>query len=162
MKKILFILCLIAISCSKDDNTPPSIINPIVGTWKPIKLVGLCSTVGQQVFSILDDCTKESRWVFAQDDPTIDTDGTVKVISNSLTETGICEVQSTEEGTWLREGDVLKMTFGNLTDRYTYYEVFTHLLRIGYQAGGGRSSLCDDSTVLTHEYVEFRRVTEEE
>ena len=92
MKLFLGILIglLIISSCSSDDDSN-SDTGSIIGTWKPIKEVDVCSTGFEDVYDF-DSCEQTGRIIFSED-------GTLNITEYDL-ENGNCEQYYNSTGTW--------------------------------------------------------------
>ncbi len=159
MRILLFSLLigfLTLISCSKNDNNSESIVNLIIGTWKPIKEVDVCSTGSEQVYEY-DNCEQQSRYVFAaHDNPDLETDGTITITEKNLVN-GDCQTTYSVTGTWTLEGDNLTLTIGGEVTTPSFFELTSNTLRIGnYDADP--NDPCDGGNLPSHYYTEFIRV----
>jgi hypothetical protein len=158
MKKLnlLFILItglIILSSCSNDDEGSEQ--NLIIGTWKPIKEVSVCSTGSEQVYDF-DSCEQQSRYVFAShDNPDLETDGTITITEKSLIN-GDCQTTYTVTGTWSLDTDDLTLTIDGETENPTFFELTSNRLRIGYYDNDPNDP-CDGGNLLSHYYTEFQR-----
>ena len=78
----ILITLLVFSTCSKDDNDKelePS-VNLLIGTWKPLKEVDVCST-GSESISEYSLCEQKSRLIFtSHSNPDLESDGTYKYI----------------------------------------------------------------------------------
>ena len=138
------------VSCSNDEgsvsNTNPNSI-AIVGTWKAIKAVDVCSTGSEQVFN-LSSCEQMGRTIFSEN-------GTLVLIN--YTETLFnCEQSSSFNGTWFLDGENLTITTDQTYD-YSFFEVTDSTLRLG-DYDSSQNLTCDGGNPLSHYYTEFEKV----
>ena len=150
MKKLnLFIGLLIGfmiLSCSSDDDNSNS--NNLIGTWKPIKEVDICSTGSEQV-SEYSECRQTGRLTFSSNESM-----TVTVYEVDL---GVCEQIYNANGTWTLNGDDLTITIAGETDSPTFFELTNNTLRIGYYDSDPNDP-CDGENLPSHYFTEYTRV----
>lgn len=144
-------------SCSNDDdNDINQNTNLIIGTWKPIKEVDVCSTGSEEIFDF-DNCTQQSRYVFtSHDNPGLETDGTIMITERNL-ENGECATIYTGLGTWSLNGDNFVITTDGETNNPTFFELTSNRLRIGYYDDEPNNT-CDGGNLPSHYYTELVRV----
>ncbi|PQJ17042.1 hypothetical protein BST93_10240 [Nonlabens tegetincola] len=134
-------------SYSSDDN---SNINSgsIIGTWKPIKEVNVCST-GSEIVYDFDSCIQTGRLIFFNN-------GTVSDTGYKL-QNGNCEQYYHETGTWSLNGNNLTAKIEGDTNNPTFFELTNNTLRIGYY-DADPNELCDGENLRSYYYDEFVRV----
>ncbi|MBL87252.1 MAG: hypothetical protein CMO82_13080 [Winogradskyella sp.] len=149
MKLFLGILIglLIISSCSSDDDSN-SDTGSIIGTWKPIKEVDVCSTGFEDVYDF-DSCEQTGRIIFSED-------GTLNITEYDL-ENGNCEQYYNSTGTWTLTGDNLSVTLDGETINPTFFELTNNTLRVGYY-DNDENDPCDGGNLPSHYYTEYTRV----
>lgn len=142
---LISLLCLTSCSDKEDSNSEtPSII----GVWKPIKEVSVCSTGSEQVYEY-SICEQTGRTIFNKN-------GTFSVSAYDITE-GNCELYYSDvTGTWEQNGDVLTLTTNVQTKSPTLFELTNNKLLIGYDSNP--NTTCDGENLPSHYYTEFIRV----
>ncbi|HUH47943.1 MAG TPA: lipocalin family protein [Arenibacter sp.] len=142
----LLALFIIFSSCSKDDDSNS---NSIVGIWKPIKEIDVCSNGSEEKIDY-DSCEQTGRFVFEKS-------GSFSKIDNYLNNNGDCELDESYNGTWtLSDGD-LSLNFGGLSLPAAYFELSGNTLRIGQYDD---SWSCQDGSSVSYYYTEYIKVTE--
>ena len=151
IKLFCFILIglMISSSCSSDDNlnndNPNLETASIVGLWKPMFNVSVCST-GSEVVSELNDCQQTSRATFYED-------GTF----NNIEFNTFCEEYYNKNGTWtITEGNLI-LTTEEQVDIITFFEVTNNRLRTGHY-GSDPNNTCDGENPQSHWYSEYVRL----
>tara|TARA_R110001606_G_scaffold397909_2_gene575660 strand:- start:44 stop:505 length:462 start_codon:yes stop_codon:yes gene_type:complete len=134
-------------SCSNDDDSN-SDSNSIVGTWKAIKEVDVCSTGNEDVYDF-DSCEQTGRTIFSEN-------GTLSITEYDL-ENGNCEQYYSAIGTWSLSGNNLTVTTEGETNNPTFFELSNNVLRIGYYDADPNDP-CDGGNLPSHYYTEFVRV----
>ncbi len=152
MKKMkLFFGILISLvifsSCSSDDDSNSN-LNPIVGTWKGIKEVDVCST-GSEDISNFDSCRQTGRLTFSEN-------GTLNFTQYELIN-GNCELADTDTGTWVIDNSNLTIGIAGNTIEITFFELSSNTLKIG-RYFSDPDDPCDGGNLLSHNYTEFVRV----
>ena len=150
MKKIkLFCGILIGLiifsSCSQDDDTNTDSMS-IIGTWKLLKQVFVCSTGSEETY-VFTTCL--------QGELTFNSDGTVNDIYY-CDDTG-SPGEYVFEGTWSLSGENLTQILNGITFNTTFLEVTEDVLRIGYYYNEGDFP-CDGNNFQSHRYQEYTRV----
>lgn len=143
----LLIGLLVFTSCSSDDDASAS-EELLIGTWKPVKEVDVCSTGNEEIY-ILDDCEQTGRITFASS-------GTLSILEYLLIN-DICEEDFNAMGTWVLNGDNLTVTIEGDTITPTFLEVYDNFLRIGYHDVDPNNP-CDGDNLPSHYYTEYVRV----
>lgn len=137
---------LVFTSCSSDDDAS-TVEELIIGTWKPVKEVDVCSTGNEDTY-ILDDCEQTSRITFASS-------GTINVIENYLFN-DICEEDFNATGTWvLIDGNLTVSIEGDVSSP-TFLEIYDNLLRVGFYDADPNNP-CDGGNLPSHYYIEYER-----
>jgi hypothetical protein len=148
MKKMkLFCGILISLvifsSCSSDDD-----LNSIVGTWKGIKEVDVCSTGSEDIFDF-DSCEQTGRLTFSKN-------GTLNVTQYELIN-GSCELSDTLTGTWVIDNGNLTIGIAGNTNEVTFFELSSNTLKLGRYSSDPNDP-CDGGNLPSHNYTEFVRV----
>ena len=133
-------------SCSNDDDSN-SDSTSIVGIWKPIKEVDICST-GNENTSDFSTCLQRSRLTF-------NSDGTLNNMEYSE-DTGEC-LENFANGTWTLTGENLSLTINSETSNPTFFELTNNTLQIGYYNNDANDP-CDGGNLPSHHYTEYTRV----
>ena len=152
MKKMkLFCGILISLvifsSCSSDDDSNSN-LNPIVGTWKGIKEVDVCST-GSEDISNFDSCRQTGRLTFSEN-------GTLNFTQYELIN-GNCELAVTDTGTWIIDNSNLTIGIAGNTNEVTFFEFSSNTLKLGRYFSDPNDP-CDGGNLPSHNYTEFVRV----
>jgi len=164
MKKLnlifgILITLLVFSTCSKDDNDKelePS-VNLLIGTWKPLKEVYVCST-GSESISEYSLCEQKSRLTFTlHSNPDLETDGVFKSLSYYDNDDSDCYSHSEDVGTWSLDGDSLSVTSEGETNTPTYFKLTANTLKIGWYDDDPYDT-CDGGQLHSHYYTEFVRV----
>ena len=155
MKKIkLFYGILIGLmifsSCSSnegsDEESNPESIS-IVGIWKPVKEIDVCST-GNEETSIFSTCLQMTRLTF-------NLNGTLNNQEYSEN-TGDC-VENFGEGNWSLTGGNLSITISGETNNPTFFELTNNSLKIGYY-DSDPDNPCDGGSLPSHYYTEYLKM----
>ncbi len=151
MKKVkLFCGILIGLfiftNCSNSDDSNIN-SNSIIGTWKPIKDVNICSTGSEEIIDY-SSCLQMSR-------TTYNSDGTFNSKEYS-DETGNCK-EFSYSGTWKIEGKKLILIINGETNVPNYFELTKNTLRIGFYDSILQNDQCGNGK-LTNSYAEFIKV----
>ena len=153
MKKLniifgLIITTLIFTACSNDDSPADGTSSKIVGIWKSIKEVNVCSTGSETVYNY-STCEQTGRITFTSD-------GNI-----NMTEfddgNGTCVQIYNSNGTWSLNGDNLTVNIDGETINPTFFELTTNILRIGYHDADPNEP-CDGGQLPSHYYIELIRV----
>lgn len=147
-KKILLgalIGVLILSSCSNNDDSNST---SIVGIWKPIAEVDVCSTGSKETYDY-SSCEQLSRTTFSSN-------GTLN-ITEFDDNTGDCIEDYKENGTWTLNGDNLSANLGGETINPTFFELTSNTLRIGYYDNDANNP-CDGGNLPSYYYTEYTRV----
>lgn len=142
---LIFISTLILSSCSSDDDSNSI---SIVGIWKPIAEVDVCSTGSEETYNY-STCEQLSRTTFSSN-------GTLN-ISEFDDNTGDCIEDYNVNGTWVLNGGNLSATLEGETINPTFFELTDNTLRIGYYDNDANDP-CDGGNLPSHYYTEFTRV----
>ena len=134
-------------SCSSNDDSNSS-SNSIVGIWKPVKEVEVCSTGSEQVYDY-SSCEQNGRTTFSEN-------GTFNITEFDLNN-GNCEEYYNSSGTWELNGDNLTVVLDGETIIPTFFELTNNRLRIGYYDADPNDP-CDGGNLPSHYYTEFSRV----
>lgn len=137
---------IILSSCSKNEDSKPDSIT-IVGIWKPIKEIEVCST-GKEEISNFSACLQKTRLTF-------NSNGTLDNQEYSE-DTGGC-VENFGKGTWNLTGENLSIIINGETNNPTFFKLTNNSLKIGYY-NRDSSSFCDGKNLLSHYYTEYIRV----
>jgi len=152
----LVLLTVISFSCSSNDEDGLS-SNSIVGTWKPIKEVRVCST-GKEEVQNTSSCEQKSTYVFKKHtNQSLQTDGTI-TITVQREENGECKNTYNATGTWTIKDNSLTLTIDGDTDIKDFFELTSNRLRIGEYNHKDRFETCDGGNKPSHSYGEFNRV----
>jgi len=148
MKKLkLFCGILIGLmifsSCSKEDA-----LSPIIGTWKPVKDVEVCSTGSEEIYNF-DSCEQTGRLIFNKD-------GNFSISAYYLSGND-CLFEYKDYGTWAITNGNLSIKEDGITEQVTYFELSGNTLRVG-QYEDDPDYFCDGENLLSHYYMEFVRV----
>ena len=157
MKKLLSILCLLVVCCSKEHEVglPEPEPHSIIGIWKPVRQVEVCADEKWQRFSNFSDCTQQSRLIFSGNRSS----GKVEAHQHFLVDEE-CDGETNIEGTWTSDGNSLSITVNSITAWYPVLEIWSHTLRFGQFITEERD-ICEGSGRLKEEYTEYVRVTNE-
>ena len=140
----ILISALILSSCSNNDDSNST---SIVGIWKPIAEVDVCSTGSEQVYDY-SSCEQNGRTTFSSN-------GTLN-ITEFDDNTGDCIEDYNENGAWTLNGDNLSVIIEGETINPTFFELTDNTLRVGYY--DNEDILCDGGNLPSHYYTEFTRV----
>lgn len=143
---ILIVIMTLANCSSNNDSN--SAENALVGTWKPIKEVDVCST-GSQVSSQYSTCQQQSRYTFNEN-------GTFSIIDYQM-ENIDCIIAYQATGTWLLSNGNLTIIAAGVTETPTFFELTNNMLQIGYYDADPNDP-CDGGNLPSHYYTEFSRV----
>jgi hypothetical protein len=143
----LIVLILLLASCSNSDD-PNSAPTSIIGIWKPVKGVEVCSTGSKEIFQY-STCHQQSRYTFKED-------GTLIIIDYNLV-FGICDITYNETGIWILTGENFTITIDGETSNPTFFELTNNILRIGYYDAEPNEP-CENGNLPSHYYTEFIRV----
>ena len=146
------LICLILFSsCSSDEDSnfdPSSIIgipSLIIGTWKPLKEVDVCST-GSEVIREYSICEQKSRLTFYANGD---------YYTEYSVENGNCLDSLNERGTWALDGDTLKITpTDEETQNPTIFKLSNTILRVGFYEEGA----CYVGNTSSLNYHEFTKI----
>jgi len=150
-----FIGLLIFSSCSNNDDSEPdlapepiAITSEIIGVWKPIKSVVLCS-MGSEDIRELDPCEKRGEIIFS--------DNSTMSISVTEAYTDMCRTIYQATGTWVLDEDVLSLTIEGETEIPAFFELTNDILRIGGNDFED-DDRCDGDNLPSYYYTEYERV----
>ena len=138
---------MILSSCSSDDDSNSN-SNSIVGTWKGIKEVDVCSTGSEDIYDF-DSCEQTGRLTFSEN-------GTLNITEYDLIN-GNCELDYTRIGTWVIDNGNLSVTIAGNTNEITFFELSSNTLKLG-QDGSDPDDPCDGGNLPSHNYTEYVRV----
>ena len=139
---------MILSSCSSDADSNSDSIS-IVGIWKPVKNVDVCSTGYEEVY-VHSSCIQMSRITYYSD-------GTINWTENSYNNAGECSESFNENGTWTLNGDNLSITLEGETNTSTFFEITNDTLQIGWY-DNSINGPCDGGNLPSHYYYEYKRV----
>ena len=146
---VILIGLLIFSSCSNDDDSNSS-SNSIIGTWKTVKEVEVCSTGNVETY-VLHSCAQNGRTTYFEN-------GTLSITGYHLNN-GNCEQYLNMIGTWSLNNNNLTETTEFDTFNPTFFELSNDILRIGYYVYDTDPDLtCDGENLLSHYYLEYVRV----
>ena len=156
MKKIkllhgILVGLLILSSCSSDDDSNSN-SSSIIGTWKTIRVVDVCSTGSEEIYDY-NSCQQTGRVIFYEN-------GTFSGTGYELTN-GNCEQIDSSTGTWLLNGDNLIITTeGEQTENYTLLELTNNILKFRgeFIDPSPLFDTCDGENLVSHYYEELVRV----
>ena len=143
----ILISLVIFSSCSSDDDSNSN-LNPIVGTWKGIKEVDVCSTGSEDIFDF-DSCEQTGRLAFSKN-------GTLNFTRYELIN-GNCELSVTNSGTWVIDNGNLIIGISGDTNEVTFFELSSNTLKLGRYSSDPNDP-CDGGNLPSHNYTEFVRV----
>tara|TARA_B110000483_G_C17842035_1_gene406971 strand:+ start:77 stop:541 length:465 start_codon:yes stop_codon:yes gene_type:complete len=139
---------IILSSCSSDDDsTPTPETISIVGVWKPIKQVNVCSTGNEEIVDFTA-CLQMSRLTF-------DSNGTLNNMEYS-DDTGSC-LENFGNGTWTLTEDNLSLNINGDISNPTFFELTNNTLQIGF-FDSDPSNPCDGGNLRSLFYTEYTRV----
>ena len=132
-------------SCSNDDDNSNS--NPIIGTWKPIKKVEICSTGSVETYEY-SECEKNGRTKFFSN-------GNLNITDYYLNN-GNCEQTNNTNGSWNINNDVFTLTINEFTYTPDFFELENNILKIGLLPS--YTTIYCESGQLSNYYIEFIKV----
>jgi hypothetical protein len=138
---------LIFSSCSNNDDSNSNSTS-IVGTWKPIKEVDVCSTGSEEAYDF-DSCEQTSRLIFNDN-------GSFSENSYYLSGND-CVLDYEDNGTWTIANGNLSVNYGSSNEQVTFFELSGNTLRLG-QYDNDPNDPCDGGNLPSHYYTEFIRV----
>lgn len=141
---VLFVLLLTLTSCPKDDDGDVLNGNTLIGTWKPIKDVDVCSENDMDVFNF-SPCMQEGRFIFQEDG---------SFSSTEYEEVFDCQIVNTTSGTWELNSDSLTLITEEETLTLTFFELLNNTLRLGVYETDPNSPCNEDG----YYYLEYVRV----
>ena len=151
MKKVkLFLGIIIGLmifsSCSSDDDSNSNSVS-IVGIWKPIKEVFVCSTGNEQT-SNFSTCLLMTRLTFNSDN----------TFNNQeySEDTGDC-LENFSNGTWTLINNNLTFNLSEVSVNPTFFDSTDNIIKIGYYNNDNLLT-CDNGSELSHSYVEYIRI----
>ncbi|WP_027137150.1 lipocalin-like domain-containing protein [Gaetbulibacter saemankumensis] len=144
--KIVLVLILVIIAgCSSNDDEPKPESNLLIGVWKPIKFVYVCTDLNDEEFSTA--CEQTGRL-------TMRSNGT-------WTETyfyeynNVCEDDGESSGTWkIVNGKLIVSENGSDDIEITLFEISETTLKIGQYD----EEFCEGNDAGAHYYGEYIRV----
>jgi hypothetical protein len=142
---------MILSSCSNNDSNSETNVDSIsiVGIWKPIKRVTICST-GNQESENFDSCVQNGKLIY-------EANGNFNEDTYSLNNSNACNLVTQENGTWRIENDKLNIKYSddNAFEEVPFFELSENILRIGEYTNSGS---CDDGNLESHYYFEYERI----
>ncbi len=129
-------------SCSNNDDNSDT--NPIIGTWKPIKKVEICSTGSIETYDY-SECEKTGRTKFFSN-------GTINITEYNLNN-GNCEQFDNTNGSWSANNEILTLTFDGFAYSPDFFELNNNTLKIGLLPS--YSPIYCESGQLSNYYIEF-------
>lgn len=143
---------MILSSCSSNDNPNSETDNDsmsIIGTWKPLKRVTICST-GSEESEDFDSCVQTGRLIYEEN-------GNFNEDTYSLNNSNECNLIHQENGTWKIENDKLNLKYSddNSFGEVSFFELSENVLKIGEYTNSGS---CDGGNLESHYYFEYQRV----
>lgn len=143
----IFISILFLTSCSKDKDSDN---DSLVGTWKPIREVDVCSTGSEDIYEY-SVCQQKSRYVFKND-------GTLTINEyDDENSSGNCIEDYSLIGTWILNENKLTLTIAGETDTPTFFKLTSNNLKVGYYDSDANDP-CDGGNLPSHYYTELVRV----
>ena len=128
---------------SDEDSDADSLL--IIGTWKPLKEVDVCST-GSEVIREYSICEQKSRLTFYANGD---------YYTEYSVENGNCLDSLNERGTWALDGDTLKITpTDEETQNPTIFKLSNTILRVGFYEEGA----CYVGNTSSLNYHEFTKI----
>ncbi|MDA9125987.1 lipocalin family protein [Flavobacteriaceae bacterium] len=151
MKKLnLLIGILIGImilsSCSSDDDSNSNSVS-IVGIWKPIKEVFVCST-GNEETSDFSTCLLMTRLTFNSNNT---------FNNQEYSEDTVDCLENFSNGTWTLITNNLTFNLSEVTVIPTFFELTDNIIKIGYYNNDNLLT-CDNGSELSYSYVEYVRI----
>ncbi|WP_055437735.1 lipocalin family protein [Lacinutrix algicola] len=125
--------------CNSQEET-------IVGIWKPIKVVNVCSSGFEEVYDV-STCGQLSRLTFLSNG--------VYSTSEYSDDTGNCIEYLNANGTWGLNGTNLTVVIDGETNTPILFELTNNTLKFGYFED---NDLCQNGEQLSYEYTECIRV----
>ncbi len=124
-------------SCSNNDDNSDT--NPIIGTWKPIKKVEICSTGSIETYDY-SECEKTGRTKFFSN-------GTINITEYNLNN-GNCEQFDNTNGSWSANNEILTLTFDGFAYSPDFFELNNNTLKTGgykleHNFGHGKNGLSE-------------------
>lgn len=151
---VIFIGLLIMSSCSNNDESdsnlepePVVFTSEIIGVWKPMKSVIVCSTGSEDAYE-LDPCEKRGEIIFSEN-------GSMSISVNEAY-TDMCGRIYQANGTWVIINNELSLTIDGETETPAFFELNSSKLRIGdndFEEG----ERCDGDNLPSHYYIEYER-----
>ena len=142
---------MILSSCSNNDSNSETDADSIsiVGNWKPIKRVTICST-GSQESENFDSCVQNGKLTY-------EANGNFNEDTYSLNNSSNCNLVIQENGTWKIENDKLNIEYSddNAFGEVPFFELSENILRIGEYTNSGS---CDGGNLESHYYFEYERI----
>ncbi len=163
MKKVLiFLLAILIVSCSESSESDENSLNnttSIIGIWKPIKFIDVCSTGSEEVY-VFTICEQQSRIEFTEYDT---------VNSTWYGNDSNCESDgpSNGVGSYTIIGNVLSITWqgefdpieDNNSEIWTIFELSSNKLKLSqtYSNPDPVYDICDGTGLWDYFYYEFVR-----
>jgi hypothetical protein len=146
----ILIGCMMLSSCFGNDafNFDTDPIYSIVGSWKEIRFVKVCST-GSEDITDAGSCIQTGSTTFSEN-------GSFSITEYNLTN-GNCELDITTIGSWVIEDGNLTVTIDGNTIEVTLFELSGNTLHLG-QYDSGLYNSCDDGSLVSYHYTELLRV----
>jgi hypothetical protein len=160
MKKLNLLLSTIFIlsisSCSSDENESQ---NLIVGIWKQVKSVEVCSTGNETINDLAIGCNKNSSFSFNENgefnlktyyDYYVDENGVEQINTN-------CEKFIVSNGTWNLKENELTININNEPMVFNFIKISSEKLEMGSYDSNSNNS-CDGNGNVSHYYTEYERI----
>jgi hypothetical protein len=132
-------------ACSDDNNNSDT--NPIIGTWKPIKKVEICSTGSVETYEY-SECEKTGRTKFYPN-------GIINITEYHMNN-GTCEQFDNTDGSWSVNNEILTLTFDGFSYSPNFLELNSGTLKIGLLPS--YSPIYCESGQLSNYYIELIKV----
>lgn len=137
-------------SCSNNDDSDSNLeSNLLIGIWKPIKAVDVCSSGSQEVYNY-SLCEQNGRL-------TINAGGSFSESSYYEYSSTNCTEEFSYNGTWKIANDDFSVIVEGDTIYITFFEVFENTLRLGMYEIDPEYT-CDGDNLPSHYYTEYTRI----
>ena len=151
MKKLNLVIgiligIMILSSCSSDDDSNSNSVS-IVGIWKPIKEVFVCST-GNEETSDFSTCLLMTRLTFNSNNT---------FNNQEYSEDTVDCLENFSNGTWTLITNNLTFNLSEVTVIPTFFELTDNIIKIGYYNNVNLLT-CDNGSELSYSYVEYVRI----
>jgi len=152
MKKLSFVILvmvtLFLTTCSKSGSGVSTPEVSIIGTWKPIKEVDVCSDKSKTE-SVYDACQLQSRYIFTKE-------GTINITEYHNTQSG-CVITNQSNGTFKINNNTLVTSIDNEVNVNDFLELNGDVLKVG-RYENETNNTCSINLLVTHYYTELVRV----